>query len=721
MAFLGLEGKVFPIFRPLRGDQRVALVGDALPDFLGDEGHEGMQQPQNLVKHVHQHLNRGLLADRILGVQPRLGQLDIPVAVGVPDEVVHLLDGHAQLVLFQILRDLGDQRVQLGQHPPVGNFQLVKGRQLVLGVLAQIHQHIAGSVPQLIGKVAHGLALLGVETGVVSGRVAGDQVHPQGVAAVLVDHFQRVNAVAQRLGHLASLIVPHQTVDKHGVEGRLAGMLAAGEDHSRNPEENDVVARDQHVRRVEIVKVFRLFRPAQRFKGPQSGGEPGIQHVGVTLNVGAAALFALADIFPGHGDVAAVGARPCGNLMTPPQLTGNAPVADILHPVEIGLAEPLGDELGLPFLDDPDGFLGQRLHLHEPLGGDDRLHVLMAAVAGADVVAVRLHLHQISARFQIGDDLLSGLVAIETLILSAVFVDPAVVVQHPDDLQIVAQTHLKVVGVVGGGHLNAAGAKVHLGVIVSDDGDFLIHKGKNDHLAHDVLVALVVGVDAHAGVAQHGLGTGGRHDHLAGAVGQRVADVPQVAGLVHILHLSVGQGGDAVGAPVDNAAALVDQTLFVQRDEDLPHGLGAALVHGEPGTLPVAACAQLLLLLHNAVAVFVLPIPDALQKLFTTKIVAGQALLAKLLLHLDLGGDAGVIDAGNPQGVVALHPLEPDQGILQCRVHGVTHVQLTGDVGWGHDDGEGLLAFIHLGVEVAALLPHVVDFGFHLLRLVDLW
>ena len=680
-----------------------------------------MQQPQDLVKHVHQHLNRGLLADRILGVQPRLGQLDIPVAVGVPDEVVHLLDGHAQLVLFQILCDLGDQRVQLGQHPLVGNFQLTEGGQLVPGVLAQIHQHIAGSVPQLIGKVAHGLALLGVEAGVVSGRVAGDQVHPQGVTAVLVYHFQGVNAVAQGLGHLATLIVPDKAVNQHGVEGRLAGMLTAGEDHSRDPEENDVVARDQHVRRVEIVKVFRLFRPAQGLERPQGGGEPGIQHVGVTLNVGAAALFALADILPGHGDVAAVGARPGGNLMTPPQLAGNAPVADIFHPVEIGLAEPLGDEFGLPVLDHPDGLLGQGLHLHEPLGGDDRLHVLMAAVAGAHVVAVRLHLHQISARFQIGDDLLSGLVAVETLILSAVFVDLAVVVQNPDDFQIVAQSHFKVIGVVGRGHLNAAGAKVHLGVIVSDDGDFLIHKGKNDHLAHDVLVALVVGIDAHAGVAQHGFGSGGRHDRLTGAVGQGVTDVPQVTGLVHILHLGVRQGGDAVGTPVDDAAALVDQTLFVQGDEDLPHGLGAALVHGEPGALPVAAGTQLLLLLHDAVAILVLPVPYTLQEFFTAKIVAGQTLLAKLLLHLDLGGDAGVIDAGNPQGVIALHPLEPDQSILQCRVHGVTHVQLTGDVGWGHDDGEGLLAFIHLGVEVAAALPHVVDLGLHLLRLVDLW
>jgi len=329
-------------------------------------------------------------------------------------------------------------------------------------------------------------------------------------------------------------------VNQHGVEGRLAGMLTAGENHSRDPEENDVVARDQHVRRIEIVQVFRLFRPAQGLERPQGGGEPGIQHVGVTLNVGAAALFALARILPGHGDMAAVGARPGGNLMTPPQLAGNAPVADIFHPVEIGLTEPLGDELGLPLLDHPDGLLGQRLHLHEPLGGDDRLHVLMAAVAGTHVVAVRLHLYQVSARFQVGDNLLSGLVAVETLILSAVFVDLAVVVQHPDDLQVVAQTHLEVVGVMGGGHLDAAGAEVHFGVIVCDNRDFLIHQGQNDRLAHDVLVALVVGVDAHAGVAQHGLGTGGRHDHLTGAVGQRVTDVPQMTGLVHILHLGVG-------------------------------------------------------------------------------------------------------------------------------------------------------------------------------------
>ena len=111
---------------------------------------------------------------------------------------------------------------------------------------------------------------------------------------------------------------------------------------------------------------------------------------------------------------------------------------DIFHPIDIGLGKTLGHKLDRTILHHTNGFLGQRCHLHEPLGGNQGLHIVVAAVAGANIVRVRLHLHQISARFQIGDDLLSGLVAVETLILSAVFVDLAVVVQNPDDFQIVA-------------------------------------------------------------------------------------------------------------------------------------------------------------------------------------------------------------------------------------------------------------------------------------------
>ena len=86
--------------------------------------------------------------------------------------------------------------------------------------------HEAAGVPDLVGEVAHGLALLDVEAHVVAGAVAGDQVEAQGVGAVLVGHLQGVDAVAQGLGHLAALVVADQAVDEHGVEGRLLHLLA---------------------------------------------------------------------------------------------------------------------------------------------------------------------------------------------------------------------------------------------------------------------------------------------------------------------------------------------------------------------------------------------------------------------------------------------------------------------------------------------------------------
>ena len=292
---------------------------------------------------------------------------------------------------------------------------------------------------------------------------------------------------------------------------------------------------------------------------------------------------------------------------------------------------------------------------------------------------------------------------------------------HADDLQVVAQAHLEVVGVVGGGHLHGAGAEAQLHVVVRHDGDLPVHDGQDAGLAHQVLEPLVLRVHGHAGVAHHGLGAGGGHHQVSGAVGQGVADIPQVAGLVHVLHLGVRQGGDAVGAPVDDAAALVDQALVVQLAEGLPHGLGAALVHGEAGAAPVAGDAHLLLLLHNAVAVLLLPLPHPLEELLPAQVVAGQALLgAQLLLHLDLGGDAGVVRAGDPQGGVALHPLEAGQDVLKGAVQGVAHVELACDIGGRHDDGKGLFLGIRVPVEAVVVLPHLVDAGLHLLGFIHL-
>ena len=126
-------------------------------------------------------------------------------------------------------------------------------------------------------------------------------------------------------------------------------MLAAGEDHARDPEEDDVVAGDEHVRRIEVVQIRRLVRPAERGERPERAGEPGVEHVARRGGC------SWSGTHFGHSqasvretvDLAAVAAVPHGDLMAPPELAGDAPVAHAVHPVEIRLGEAIRHELDL--------------------------------------------------------------------------------------------------------------------------------------------------------------------------------------------------------------------------------------------------------------------------------------------------------------------------------------------------------------------------------------
>ena len=523
-------------------------------------------------------------------------------------------------------------------------------------------------------------------------------------------------------------------MDQYRVKRCLAGVGQTREDHAGHPEADDVIAGDQRVRGVEVVVILGvLVGPAQRGERPQGRAEPGVQRVGVLGHVGAAALGAGAGGFLGHDGLAAVVAVPGGDLVAPPQLAADAPVTAALHPVDIVLGEALGHELDLALLDALDGGLGQRLHLDEPLLGDHRLNDRVAAVAGAHVVGQRLGLLQRTAGLQIGQNSLAGLQRGHAGILAAVQhvrlvgssaargllgIDGglvgsaghvAVVGQHTDHRQVVALADLKVVGVVGGGDLHNAGALLHVGVLVADDGDFAAQQRQHDMAAVQVLVARVLGVDGNSGITQHRLGAGrGQLQHFAGLL-DGVEQMPEAALLGLILDLGVGNRGVAVGAPVDHAVAAVDQPLVVQTDKDLLDGVGAALIHREALALPVAGAAQLLQLADDAVAIGVLPVPGTLQKAVAAHHLLGQALLAHFGDDLGLGGNGRMVGAGHPQRGIALHPLVAGQDVLPGLIHGVAHVQLAGDVRRRHDDGKRLFAAVDLGMEIPLVAPVLID------------
>ena len=284
-------------------------------------------------------------------------------------------------------------------------------------------------------------------------------------------------------------------------------------------------------------------------------------------------------------------------------------------------------------------------------------------------------------------------------------------VHDVDRREAVALADVPVVEVVGGGDLDGAGAFLRVGVGVGDDGDGAADQRQADGLADEVGVAGVVGVDGDAGVAEHGLGAGGGDDEVVAvfpvggaavvveggrvavgrAVLQRVAQAPEVALLLDLLDLEVGDGGLEVRVPVDQALAAVDQAAVVEVDEDLQDRVVKTLVHGEAVAREVEAVAEAAGLLEDGAAGLLLPLPDLGDEGLAAHLAAREVAGAgELALDDHLGGDAGVVEAGLPEDVVALHPVPAGEDVHQRVVEGVAHVQAAGDVGRRQQDGEGL-------------------------------
>ena len=169
--------------------------------------------------------------------------------------------------------------------------------------------------------------------------------------------------------------------------------------------------------------------------------------------------------------------------------------------------------------------------------------------------------------------------------------------------------------------------------------------------------------------------------------------------------LLVGQRGLAARAPVDDVLAAVDEPLVVELLEHGAHGKRAAGVHGKPLALPVAGAAERLELVDDGAAVLFLPLPDSLDELLTAHLVAVGALLLDLTLDHVLGRDAGVVGAGHPEDLVALHPAPARDDVLQRVIESMPHVQHAGHVGRRYDLRERRPLRVGRGVEVAALLP----------------
>ena len=517
----------------------------------------------------------------------------------------------------------------------------------------------------------------------------------------------------------------------HLAERHVAHEVQAEHDHARDPEEDDVEARDQHRGRIERRKLGRLGRPAQRRVRPQRGGEPRVEHVVVLAQRDVPAMPGLG-LRLGAGLVACDVDRtvlvvPGRDPVTPPQLAADAPVLDAAHPLEVGAVPVLRHEADATILHRADRRLRQRRDAHVPLVGQPRLDDRVAAVAPRNLQRVRVGALDQPARLEQREYLAARVLARQSaqrdgdrlerrlrhrIVAVGGGQDRRVLVEHVQHRQRVALAEFVVVEVVRRRDLDAAGTELRIDIGVGHDRHQATRDRQAYRAADEMAVALVIRMHGHGRVTEHRLRARGGHHQLRAAVLERVAQVPQAAFLLRRQHLQVRQRRVQHRVPVHQPLAAVDQALLVQPHERLGHRLRQARVHREALATPVHACAEAAQLARDRAAGLLLPFPHALDERLATQVVARQALGVELAFHDHLRGDAGVIGSRLPQRPVAAHAVVARQPVHDRVLERMSHVQRAGHV--RRRDHDAVRRAVAAGLETAVGLPLLVQAGLDL-------
>jgi len=99
------------------------------------------------------------------------------------------------------------------------------------------------------------------------------------------------------------------------------------------------------------------------------------------------------------------------------------------------------------------------------------------------------------------------------------------------------------------------------------------------------------------------------------------------------------------------------------------------------------------------------PFPDFFEEFFASEVVARDVLRIELALHYDLRGDACMVGARLPQGIVARHAVVAGEGVHQGVLESMAHVQRAGDIRRRQHDAVGGSVGRVAGLEIAGAFP----------------
>ena len=144
-------------------------------------------------------------------------------------------------------------------------------------------------------------------------------------------------------------------------------MLKTGKNHSGHPEENNIPARYQYTGRIKILQIIGGFRPPQGGKRPQGTAEPGVQNIFILPQLSGPASRTLGRVSFAADHFRTIFTIPNRYPVSPPQLPGDTPVPDALHPVGIDFSKTIGYKFYFTLHDLANGRFSQGFHFNKPL------------------------------------------------------------------------------------------------------------------------------------------------------------------------------------------------------------------------------------------------------------------------------------------------------------------------------------------------------------------
>ena len=561
---------------------------------------------------------------RLLTIRPtraerKLRKLNVPIADLAPSKRIQRLRRLVEFEVFETFFDGRNRFLKARQDPSVRRKKLrvvvekpltgsalrfsqrrgIRNQAVYRTLRIELQVQEFDRVPNLVTEGAIAFHSVHRKLDVASLARHRSQGEAKRIGSVLIDQNQGVDHVPLGLRHLLAFFIPHHGVQVNFSERHFTHEVHSHHDHPSDPEEDDVKARLQNRSGVKSLQGFGLLRPAQRRERPERRTKPGIQDIFILFELRSAAMRALLGSRARNGGLLAALAIPSRNLVSPPKLARNAPVADVVHPLEISFLPALRRKLDFTGFHSRNRGLSQRLNLHKPLFGDNGLGHLIAALAKAHFVLVIFGLHQLAGFLQRLKHGFACFAELHAGIRAARCGDFSVLAHDVYNRQVMAFAQFVVVEVVRRRYFQATRSELTVHVGIGDDRNFSPEQRQNSELAVSKSPAFVLRMHGHSRIAQQRLRTrGGNHQRSVFArcrifhrraigLNDSVTQVPEVAFSILWNHFQVRERGLTARAPVDDALPAVNESVLVEAHKHFSHSRRKPFIHREAFTLPI--------------------------------------------------------------------------------------------------------------------------------------